>query len=103
MSDKLLDVLLSNSIGQSRSYTAIDTSDPSRFNAAAAAIDRAIQEKRAAAAAEVAQIQAERRNAQQDRRQGLPDTRAPGSPERRTGIDRRLNVQQGFGRRGTTG
>ena len=103
MSDKLLDVLLSNSIGQSRSFTAIDTSEPSRFDAAAAAIDRAVFEQRAAAALEVARVQEERRLAPLDRRQDGPDTRPPGSPERRNGVERRFNVQQGFGRRGTTG
>jgi len=62
------------------------------FAAAIAAIDRAAREH---------QQQSERRSAEQDRRKGGPDTRPPGSPERRSGLGRRAPHQtQGFGRRG---
>ena len=65
--------------------------DPGEFAAAIQAIDRA-----AAARAN----QAERRTSVGDRRKGSPDPRPDGSPDRRSGLDRRAAPSQKFGRRG---
>lgn len=73
------------------------------FDAAMAAIERAAAERAK---------QQDRRESGADRRQGLPDSRPAGSPERRLGSDRRSGddrrggadrrgrAQQGFGKRG---
>ena len=131
MAGKVFDAIFSNSIGQSRSAIDTDTSDPSRFNAAEQAIEKAIAEARSAAlmddrrftagdrrggdGASLPSIDLERRSGQDrrsgedrrastdDRRKGLPDTRPPGAPERRSGQDRRAVSRQGFGKRGDAG
>ena len=131
MAGKVFDAIFSNSIGQSRSVIDVDTSDPSRFDAAAKAMEKAIAEARAAALAADRRLAEDdrrtgtpdaspaneldrrsglerrsgedRRASTDDRRKGLPDTRPPGSPERRSGIDRRAAAAHGFGKRGDTG
>lgn len=66
----------------------------SAFASAQAAIDRAIAERRAMPQS------ADGVAYSNDRRIGMPDTRPPGSPERRKGGDRRARQGQTFGRRG---
>ncbi len=68
----------------------LDAQDTMAFDAANAAIDRAIAEL------QVAEAAAERRVNEPNRRNGGPDTRSPGSP------DRRITPQPNFGRRRTS-
>ena len=67
----------------------LEAQETKAFDAANAAIDRAIAERQAAEAA------LERRMNEPNRRNGGPDTRPPGSP------DRRITPQPNFGRRRT--
>lgn len=62
------------------------------FAAAEAAIDRAVEEFRTQKASE------DRRSGIVDRRVGMPDSRPSGSPERRSGVDRRAQPRA-FGKR----
>jgi hypothetical protein len=64
-----------------------EVTDTKAFDAANAAIDRAIAERQAS--------DAERRLNEPNRRNGLADTRPPGAP------DRRSSSQPNFGRRRT--
>ncbi len=77
------------SSGGSTSKSEAELADTTAFDAANAAIDRAIAERQASEAAD------ERRYNEPNRRTGGPDTRPPGSPERR------MSPQPNFGRRRT--
>ncbi len=68
----------------------LDAQEIKAFDAANAAIDRAIAERQAAETA------ADRRTNDPNRRMGGPDSRPPGSPDRRT------TPQPNFGRRRTS-